>query len=223
MHKFTIYFVLLIANLIWSQNGFIEVEVTDTVHLKPKSFEYMITINPLIFTEKYGFHSAKDIQPALDQKEKELEKLLKEQHFEFRIKYDPSNTVSGFPEFYATKFYIKINSPNHFKTIIRPLNRLNYIEGKIENISYSDKEQSEILLTEKLIQKAHRKAEFLAKQANLTLGQLTGVRKKYPETGWDFNVYDTYFVMDEVTTTSISEDDDESTLTQTLIVKYVTK
>jgi len=209
-------FALLFANACLSQ-GFIEVEVRDTLMLKPQSYQYKISVNdvpnaapaPAPDMDSIVASAQESVYDAdyLSDRISGLEKFLKKNRYDF-IK-SRNYTVTDYYHGNQTvaNYLVKLKSSKNLDELVDAIDKMYGISGMLIEITYDTSDATEAKLTQKIISKAKAKAEFIASQTNQKLGPVIEFREQH------FNVP---FRKIPSTQTVMSE------ISKTVIVKFKT-
>lgn len=217
MKKIIAFITALICTGVFAQQGFIEIEVSDTITMKPKSMDYQVTINADTFidysTDDYDIDPDK-LKVEMDEKMMELSLFLSKKKYSF--KELTGNKEPLYKPYYVDKGYlIHANNQAELDKIMADLKTLDYISGSVKNIDYGDESPYEEELLKRLVAKANKKAKLLATQTGLTLGKIIEIKEgNKPE-----NMFESMAVLSRLY--DQSNDNVFGTLTRTLVIKYI--
>ena len=171
-------FLLLFANACFAQ-GFIEVEVRDTIVLKPVSYIYEISISDRMnYEEDYADNGPIDQlkrkaekKNEMIKKTSELESYLKKKGYTFEPSKDYEvQNLFGMPK---TKSYkVTLKTPEALEKLSQEVEEMDQYSGSLADVNYGDTSQLENKLLEKLIKRAKNKAAAIAAATNQKLGTI---------------------------------------------------
>ncbi len=155
----------------------IEVIVEDEARFKPDVYDYTITImdenlakllsqNPLSITGK---------GKSLLSLEK-LENIIVQMD-EIEIYQDQRGIANGFIEEGIELSILKITGENQFKRLSNELEKYNNFIGRISRAKLLDEAEKEKKLIKALLYKAKQKAEFIASEQNMSLGEVIKIEE----------------------------------------------
>jgi hypothetical protein len=186
---------ILSSTLFYAQNGFIEIEVTDSISLKAISYEYTITAE-----NSYGVVVEEDYEAdeninkmKSDNKEKmalaNIENFLKNNKFNYesldKNNYNINSNKFGF-NFDSNGFKVFVNSTADLKKIATELKGAEGITGTVSKVNYEDSKNYEDALIKSTIDKGKVKAQKLALSSGLTLGKIIEIKENENFMGDDF-------------------------------------
>lgn len=180
MKKLLFLLTLLTSLSIFSQNKFIEIEVNDTILLKPTSFEVAISIkeeSPYggIYNEDDDTNELK-ADSFKKNKATEIENLLKSKSY----KYSSGNSGDSFMGISLKNdnqgFIVNISSSAELKKLETDIKAIDKIETNILKTTYEDGTKYDDLLYKKIFAKAKTKANIITTNSNLILGSIYEIR-----------------------------------------------
>ncbi|MDY7394849.1 hypothetical protein UMM65_06320 [Aureibaculum sp. 2210JD6-5] len=189
--------LLLTSSLCFSQPGFIEIEVRDSIQLKPETFEYHISIDDSMVME---FNADVPYNPKVaktKRKEKlsELQAFLTNKGYSFSSLNDLSYEVNN--SSYLSRndaIVITLNKSDDLQKISEDLKELDFVNGKIGKIYYEDEEKSEERLFKKILEKTNKKAQMIAKLSGLKLGKLVDFKEVKEVDNISYSMLDIFMV-----------------------------
>ena len=192
---------LLLSNIyIFSQTGFIEVEVRDTIKLKASKLEYLIEIpqnQDYIYdnNENNVVETRKKIKEKTKQQVKEVEQFLKEKNYDFRL---PENgyLINNNSFFQTKSFIITLKNKNEIDKVRKDFEKFDYINISFRKTLFESSSETEIekRLFKKLIDKAKRKASMIAQLSDLKLGKIIEFKEVEEIDNLNFNFMDLYIL-----------------------------
>lgn len=180
MKKLLFLLTLLTSLSIYSQNKFIEIEVNDTILLKPISFEVAISIKE---ESPYGGiynedEDSSELKADSFKKNKvaEIEKLLKSKNY----KFSSGNSGDSFMGISLKNdnqgFIVNISSVGELKKLETDIKSIDKVETNILKTIYEDGTKYDDLLYKKIFAKAKNKANIITTNSNLILGSIYEIR-----------------------------------------------
>ncbi|GGB78528.1 hypothetical protein GCM10007424_18340 [Flavobacterium suaedae] len=225
MNKILLIFTFLVSFGSFSQEKFIEVEVRDTITLKPIKFEYIISINsPQGVFDEEGNYNQDFIENYKEEKKAELKKLLKLKKYDFKVTDDSSFEInSGYVHLVPDDdFTVTVYSLEGLEKLRDELKVLDYISARVGNIQYEgegDKEFERKLL-KKLIDEAKDKAGYIASLSGLKLGNIVEVKEVKEIDGFSFNMMSLLSAIPTKSMTSFQDDNFQGSLFKAMVVKF---
>jgi hypothetical protein len=186
MKKIVVLITILLTSLtIQAQTKFIEIEVNDTILLKPISFKVTVTIEEDMAA---GMNYSDDENEESNQlkidsykknKASEIENLLTSNNFKF------SNTISndnflGMPRNNKNLgFTVSLSSVAELKNLEVKLKTIDKIETNIFETIYEDGSKYDEILYKRILAKAKIKANYITSNSGLTLGVINEIRENH--------------------------------------------
>lgn len=229
MKKLSFIALLLISFTAFSQNGFIEIEVIDSVQIKATSFEYVVALE-----EDYDVYveDAEADENINEMKAKNqdkirlttLENFLKNNKYTYVSLSDSSYEVNGRNNLFrmsSNGFKVTLSSVDALKKFASEIREMTKVTGTISKINYDTKSVQEEELFKKLIEKGKTKAQSLAKLSNLTLGKIIEIREVKEVENANFNFMDMIMKLDKKRNFGMASDIQNSNHTKALVIKFV--
>ncbi len=200
MKKTTLLFTLLLSTLSFSQQGFIEVEVRDSIKLKVSKFEYLIEIVQNS-EDLYANDNINVVDTRNKIKEKtrlqkiELEKFLNKNNYTYRL---PENgyLINNNSLFNDKSFIITLKSKAEINKVRKDFKKFNYINISLKETLFENKLETQLeaekRLFKKLIEKATKKASMIAELSRLKLGKIIEFKEVKEIDNLSFNIMDLY-------------------------------
>jgi len=186
MKKIVVLITILLTSLtIQAQSKFIEIEVNDTILLKPISFKVTVTIEEdlaagMDYSDDENEESNQlKIDSYKKNKAAEIENLLTSNNFKF------SNTISndnflGMPRNNKNLgFTVSLSSVAELKSLEVKLKTIDKIETNIFETIYEDGSKYDEILYKRILAKAKIKANFITSNSGLTLGVINEIRENH--------------------------------------------
>lgn len=183
MKKLLYLVTLLFASLsIYSQNKFIEIEVNDTILLKPTSFEVAISIKE---ESPYGgiYNDDEDTETSQlkadsfkKNKSTEIEKFLKSKNYKFSSGNSGDSFMGISMKNDNQGFIVSISSVVELKKLETDIKSIDKIETNIVKTTYEDGTKYDDLLYKKILVKAKTKANIITSNSSLILGSIFEIR-----------------------------------------------
>lgn len=177
--------LLLNCNLFYAQNGFIEIEVSDSISLKAISYEYTILAENDFQIDEDDYEADENIN-KMKSKNKEkmalsiIENFLKSNNIIFELltetNYSIGSTKYGY-EFSPDGYKVFVSTINDLKKIATELKGAEGISGSVTKVNYEESSKYEDALLKKIINQSRGKAEKIALLSGLTLGKIIEVKE----------------------------------------------
>lgn len=179
MKNIIIAITLLLSFASFAQNKFIEVQVTDTITLKPLSYRcdvygsYSDTMSIAIDYDKYD--------PAAEQKKekdkfKDLKKFLEKKKYKVNLFEEAGNSLGNTAYYSGNGLTVIANNETEVQKL-RELLTTKEVEMYASPYKYADEQKSEDLLIKKLMDKAKVKAASMALHSGLKVGKIIEVKE----------------------------------------------
>lgn len=219
---------MLLSFNAFSQNGFIEVEVIDSVQVKATSFEYLVALEEDYETYIEDAEADENINEMKVKNQNKmrlatLEGFLKTNKYAFVSLSDSSYEVNGRNNLYrmsAEGFKVSLSSVDALKKFVTEIKSMSKVTGTISKINYDTKSIQEEELLKKLIEKGKIKAQSIAKISNLTLGKILEVREVKQVENANFNFMDMIMKLDKKRNFGMASDIQNSNHTKALVIKF---
>ncbi len=199
--KIVLVVYLLLSNVyIFSQTGFIEVEVRDTIKLKTSKLEYLIEIpqnQDYIYdnNENNVVETRKKIREKTRQQVTEIEQFLKEKSYDYRL---PENgyLINNNSFFQTKSFIVTLKNKNEINKVRKDFEKFDYVNISFRKTLFESNSETEIekRLFKKLIDKARRKASMIAQLSDLKLGKIIEFKEVEEIDNLNFNFMDFYIL-----------------------------
>ena len=174
---------LLAANSGSSTEKYIEVQVTDTMMVIPDMVTLMVKIDEEeeevnYFDENFDDKKNKKTKPtetnnSQSSKDK-AEAVFKKYNlteFTFHEKSEGKNPFDKEFSIYENAYEVKVKNLAILENLMKDLKEIENTESLVTGSQLTDKFSYELILIEKLVQKAEREAKAIAKAMNVTLGK----------------------------------------------------
>ncbi len=192
--KKIIYLFLLISNFGFGQNGFIEIEIKDSVRIKPINFEYNVQISE----SKFISHDVKGVvgkdstKIKMQEKYKELEIFLKNKNYKIRPLNNSEFQIHNYAGFWKLGFAVELQTSKELEKLTTELKTLDFITGSVGEIEYGDNEIHDKRLFSKILEKAKRKGQMIAGLTGQKLGKIIELREGKEVENISVNIRDVY-------------------------------
>lgn len=228
MKHLTLALLLLCGAGSFAQTGFIEVTVTDTVWMKPASFDYSITVKDNWDLYPDDIDASFDEDQAMaameadrKQKTEALKAFLTKKKYAFKEfeneDYGLIKTEAGYG------YTITLSNGKELQRLKDDLKTLDYVTGTLANPVLAPEAGYDTALYTKLMKRARAKAEAIGTAGGQKPGKVLEVREIVAPMPQDFNVHDTYFVFDKSGLTVEKNGFVHGELSKTLVVKFATE
>lgn len=226
-----LFLLLLIGNTCLAQ-GFIEVEVRDTLTMKPVSFIYEIGLSsnyddigvePAGYDEEIDFAKQKnDKKNAQARKFIELESYLKTNKYEFEPSknYDINSYLFNS---LGKSYLVKVKTVQSLNKLTQDLEKMEHFSGSISNIDYGNLELLEDKLMDKLLKKAKAKAGKIAGMTNQKPGAITEFKEVKSSDNLNFTIVDLILNTRKKNTRDFFKQSLNGELSKTVIVRFKTE
>jgi len=191
--KYLITTVLLLVSFnTFAQTGFIEVEVTDTVWMKPLAFEYNITLK----NDRFGvsaFATEDADEPEETEKTKEadakqklatLTATLSKKGYTVKSHVSEDLNIFGMSRD-ADGIAVTVKSAEQLEKLKAEVKSLDYADGHLAGVDYGDKTAYDARLYKKLIDAARKKAQTISGLSGQKLGKIAEVKEPSTLTGME--------------------------------------
>ena len=190
------YLIVLLSHLGFAQTGFIEIEVKDSIHLKPIQFEYQVKINYDSFTDysesSTGITESK--KKEMRSKLEELESFLKSKNYNFRPLNEEKYQINGYSGIWNLGFSISLLKSSEIENLTTDLKKFDFITGNVGQITFNENDSWEERLFEKLVKKAKLKAQKVSELTGQKLGRIIELKEGKFSEDFGLNIKDIYLV-----------------------------
>ena len=229
-------FALLFANACLAQ-GFIEVEVRDTLVMKPVAFVYEIAL-----AERYNYdemavdtvavayepetaygRSKNDRKNAETRKINDLENFLKKNKYTYEPSknYDVGNAY-GYGIGSQKSFLVTLKNKQALDKLTTEIEKMDEWSGTISNIDYGNPETVEAELMQKLLKKAKTKAIMIAGMTEQKLGPIIEFRELKASDNLNYSVIDLILNTRKKNARDFFKESLNGELSKTVIVRFKT-
>ncbi|WP_294819930.1 hypothetical protein [uncultured Flavobacterium sp.] len=186
--------LMLFSVVSFAQSKFIEVEVTDTISLKPLSFQCNIYVDAYSALDTMVVEIEEDYDPIAEQeKQKNKLKEIKRKLESRKYKVDPPGQSKGMLDF---KIYGGVTE-NGCSVVVNSEAEVEKIKTLLENdarvdvfvLKYADEVKAEEQLIKKLMDRAKAKVLVIGVSAGLRPGKIMEVREGKQGGGIDYESY----------------------------------
>ena len=221
--KTILYLVLLIANFGFGQNGFLEIEVKDSIRIKPIKFEYNVRINESEFTsiDENGAVGMDSAKAKMYIKYKELEVFLEDRKYKIRPLNNAEFQIHDFAGFWKYGFAVELRTSKELEKLTTELKTLDFISGSVGEIEYGNSELNERRLFSKVLEKARRKGEMIAALTGQKLGAIIELREGTEAENMSVNIRDVYLSALQEKNWDVSKNTLFGKQWKTVIVKFI--
>ena len=195
--KKILYLLFFTISLSFGQNGFIEIEIKDSIRLKPVKFEYNVQMSESKFIRhdmKTGFNQD-STKLIMNEKYKELEMFLMKRKYKIRPLNNSKYQIHQYVGFWKYGFAVELQNSNDLEKLTSELKTLDYISGSVGEIDYDENELSEKRLVQKILDKAKVKANMIAEMTGLKLGRIIEFKEVKGIENLDVNIKDIYLAI----------------------------
>lgn len=192
--KKIIYLLLLITNFGFGQSGFIEIEIKDSVRIKPLNFEYNIQISQSKFITHNvnGIVSKDSTKIKMQEKYKELQLFLENKKYKIRPLNNSEFQIHKYAGFWKLGFAVELQTSKELEKLTSELKILDFIQGSVGEIEYGDIELYEKRLFSKILKKAKRKGLMIAELTGQKLGRIIEWKEGKEFENISLNIRDVY-------------------------------
>ena len=195
MKRLTI--LLLFLNAIsFAQSKFIEVEVRDTVHREIEELKYLINISDNFESFNFDSNGTENYSAVKEDKKTKLAALgtfLSKRGYNFTSGNSDDYSINNSSYASNDRYQVKLKSIEDVEKLMADLKELDYIDGRIGEISFKELPENEQNLFQKLIEKAKLKASLIAQLSDTEIGRIIQVTEVSEIDNFNFNIMDTYF------------------------------
>lgn len=182
MRKLLVITLLLFSAVTFAQDKFIEVEVGDTITIRPERFDVEI----FILTDAQNEDISQDI--------KKVKQALA------KYKYRTSGTGTLYPPLSAPStevISVSLTDEKQWVELYKLLSSFHFVRVEIGEFTIKDHLMMEDILYKKLLEKARAKAAVIAAVSDMTVGNVITVKEAEGMDGFELNIHDTYFVAED--------------------------
>ncbi len=221
--KQLIYCIFFVTTFTFGQDGFIEIEVRDSINLQPSTFDYTVKINDTNF---YNYEAEEEYNPESNKqkmvdKTDELRYLLTKKGYEFKALSDSSYEIISNPYINNYGFVLNLKSKEELEKLTKDLKVLDFVQGSVSNVVYKNEVDSEARLFKKLIEKAKTKAQMIANLSEMKLGKIMEFKEVKEIDNMSYSLMDLYYMSQERLTQNSIDDDFYGKKYKTIIVKFI--
>lgn len=224
MKKFLVAALMLFSFTSFAQSKFIEVEVTDTITLKPLSFQCNIYADTysgvdtmaVVFDENYDPMAEQEKQKN---KLKEIKRKLEAKKYKVGSLGQSKSNILDFNVYGGGNKNgcgVVVNSEAEVQKIKDLLENDARVEKSV--LKYADETKAEEQLIKKLIEKAKSKAVIIALHSGLKAGKILEVREGRQGGGFDMESYLTQVM--KMSGMGGNSDSYTGSLSKTFVVKF---
>jgi hypothetical protein len=225
MKNLCLTLLLLCSAAGFAQTGFVEVTVTDTVWIKPTAFDYNITVkeNWDIYPDNIDADFNEDqvmaaIEADRKQKMEVLKAFLNKKKYAFRELENQEYGVIDPGTGYG--YSITLTNGKELQRLKDDLKTLDYVNGTLGKAISAPEAVYDTAIYTKLMKRARAKAEAIGTAGGQKPGRVLEVTEVEAAKPDNFNVHDTYFVVDNGGLTVEKNGFVHGEMTKTLVVKF---
>lgn len=178
--------LLLISFTAFAQNKFIEVEVTDTITLKPISFQVNLVVDDVPTVQAYELEDNVAVELAgaedLNNKQEELKKLLVSK--KYTVKPLDESKMNIFERRFSNNslgYSVPVSSLVEAEKLKELVKNMAYVKTTVSVLKYEDEQVAEELLIKRLMDKAKRRAMVIGANTGLKAGKVLEVKEGQPK------------------------------------------
>jgi hypothetical protein len=217
MKNILLVIILFLSFKSLAQKKFIEVQVTDTISLKPLRFQLHTYIDILEQYDPYGEDTL-----SLDEKAENKFRQIKLMLEEKKYKVDPFDN-SKLKLFYKKPmdkkgFTITLNSLAEVKILENILEPIQDLKTVVSVLEYAEVPKAEEQLIKKIIVKAKAKALVVANASGLHTGQILELKENNNDYLSGLN--DLFIQMSDITNLGQQANNYSGTLSRTFTIKF---
>jgi Protein of unknown function (DUF541) len=180
MKKIFLALMLAAASAGFAQERFIEVAVTDTIVMKPTSFKYAVSVGNDEVTAVIGVDTEDeyDYKAAMEMN-KQKEAGLKDFLVKKGYKIDANDDSNPYANIFAPGDGLVVTLKNKAEAdkLVAEVEKLGYAQARPAGAEYGDESKYDNPLLKKLLDKARKKAEFIAATSGTKLGRIISVKE----------------------------------------------
>ncbi len=200
MKKLLLVLFFISVSGAFAQSKFIEVEVRDTVALKPASFRCVISVAGASGSEE---NTIDDYKP-FDEKEyiKNVKQNLKKVEQELKLKkynFKTDDGIATYPSLSGPsngQITVNLYTPKQKEELELLIAQFNFASVQVKSVDYLDRDKAEIRLLRKIIDKAKIKADAIAGYSSLKLDRIIEVKESKEIDDLTINIGSAYYVME---------------------------
>lgn len=193
MKKLT-YAFLLFSTIVIGQNGFIQVEVRDSIRIDPISFTYEIYVDDSKFLRyaEDGTRNDDEARNKLQEKYKELGTILRSKGYQIKNLNKENYELHSYVGFINLGYSVTLKNTKELDTLLVELKKLDFVRASMGDFELPDESISDKRLFKKLIEKASQKATTIATLSKLKLGRVIEFKEVPEIDNLTFNIMDMY-------------------------------
>jgi hypothetical protein len=185
MKKFLQVSLLLLSLSSIAQSKFIEVEVQDTITLKPQTLQCNIILSE---KEVFAFEDDTDISELQTQEEdnnklQELKRTLEMKKYIVKPLDKGNLGMMGKLNRDAKGYTVIVNSIAEAETVKETVSKMKNAEVMVTTLTYANEVKAEELLIKKLLDKAKSRAALIGVNSGLKPGRIIEVKEGQPTGG----------------------------------------
>ena len=187
--KLLILFFYIGTLLNFGQNKFIEVEVRDTIKLKPLKYLYNVKVenSGLINYDEKNFDYKKS-QKIIDSISKDLKVELTKLGYKPMSTNDMNFDVGGYSNIGSEGYMIELENTSQIDKLRNEIKNISYASGHLLDTIYQNRELFTLKIFEKLTKKAKEKAKMIAQFSGIKLGRIIEYREVKEIDNLSFNL-----------------------------------
>lgn len=220
--KNILYLALIVTTFGFGQNGFIEIEVKDSIRVKPIKLEYNVQINDskfLKYDDKSGVNQD-STKIKMSEKYKDLEMFLKSKKYNIRPLNNSNYQIHSYIGFWKYGYAVTLENSEDLEKLTSELKNLDYITGSLGEIEYEENELLEKRLFNKILIKAKNKATMIAELSGFKLGRIIEFKESKEIDDININIMDIYINASQNRKLNMNENIDFGLRWKTVVIKF---
>jgi hypothetical protein len=233
MKKSILFALLFISTGTFAQNKFIEVEVTDTIALKPLSYkcdlfidtyDYDMVVEATPVDDNSTNVVADEYDPlAAEEKAKNkiegLKKTLESKKFKVLPLDESGIGVMGKRSYDQKGFTVIANSTAELQSVKEILEPRHEVTASVSVLKYADEQKTEEILIKRILDKAKARAAVIGANSGLKPGRIIEVKEGKPS--GEQSVMDMYSQILKMGGYGQGVDTTAPTMSKTFVVKFI--
>ena len=234
MKNLTLIALLLISTISVAQSKFIEVEVTDTITLKPLSYRCNLNVDTYNYdivveaTNGSDDDAAADVYQEYDaqaaeengkKKIEELKKMLEAKKFKVSPLDDSYQGAIERRSYDKEGFTVIVNSMAELQSLQEVLAPRQDVTVAVSVLKYEDEQKAEEVLIKRLISKAKARAAVIGANSGLKPGRILEVKEGKP--GKDSSLVELYSQILKMGSYRQGLATDTGSLSKTFVIKFI--
>ncbi|MCW4470323.1 hypothetical protein OGH69_15215 [Flavobacterium sp. MFBS3-15] len=222
MKNLLVIFSFLFSMVSTAQDKFIEVEVEDTITLKPERFDIALFVasgSPYEKVDVNNSFNIKENEKRLTQNIDKVKHQLKAKSY----RYKQDDTLTMYPPLSAPSgatIVVSLTSEKEWGELSKLLSQFDFVNATITKFKFLNESEAETMLYKKLVERAGIKADVIAAASGLIIRNVIAVKEAEGMDDFELNLHDTYFVGENSKKLQMQDGKLVGSLYKKLVVKF---